>query len=81
MWTLGILVLVPYIIFSFSYPYATRVCDYELGTCSFINDLPYQIMRGSLTASYYGWWLLAPAALLCGLADVLIGLTRQIRKA
>jgi hypothetical protein len=81
MWVFGVSVLVPYIVFSFAYSSVTSVCNYELGTCAFKQDLPFQIMQGSLAFAYWGWAILAPAALLCGLADVIIGFTRQVRKA
>lgn len=79
MWVLGLSVFVPYLAFSFSYPFVTELCNYELGKCTLQDDIPYKIMSASFIGSYYAWWLLAPLALLCGLADTIISVVRQIR--
>ncbi|MFN4846816.1 MAG: hypothetical protein ACK5CU_00990 [Rhodoluna sp.] len=79
MWVLGVLVMVPYLTFSFSEPFVKTACDYEKFTCAPVRDFAFTVSSYSFVASYYAWWLLAPVALAMGAVYVLIHLARQIK--
>ena len=80
MWVLGVSTLIPYLVFCFSYPFVENRCNYETGKCPLVPSLALDIAMGSFKLSYYAWWLLAPAALLCGLVYAGIGVYRQLKR-
>jgi hypothetical protein len=81
MWTCGILTLVPYLIFAFSYPSTKLLCSYLKGYCFLQPSIALDVSRWSFQASYYAWWFLAPTALLCGLIYAGILFVKQIKNS
>lgn len=81
MWTIAILVFVPYLAFSFSYPFMVNDCSYITGECNLRDNEVTAFVLFSFRVSYYSWWILAPLGLLCGLVDAIIGVVRQVRNA
>jgi hypothetical protein len=81
MWVLAFAVLIPYLTFSFSFPFVINDCNYETSTCQLRENLALQITKVSLAVSWWGLGLLLPLALLCGALYVGIGVYRQVKRA
>ncbi len=81
MWILFVSIMIPYLVFCFSYPFVINVCNYETGKCHLKENLALQITEVSFTASYYAIGILAPTALVMGAVYVGIGVYRQAKSS
>ena len=81
MWVLGVVVLIPYLTFCFSFPFVINDCNYETSTCQLRENLALQITKTSLSISYFCLGVLLPLGLLCGAVYVGIGVYRQVKSS
>jgi len=81
MWTCGILTFIPFIVFSFAYPFTKLICSYLRGYCYLEPSVAVTITKISFNASYFAWWLIAPIALISGLIYAAILFVKQIRES
>jgi len=81
MWSCGILTLIPFIVFSFSYPFTKLLCSYLQGYCFLQPSTALVITKWSFNISYYAWWILAPIALICGLIYAAILFVKQVKES
>ena len=79
MWSSGILTLVPYIVFTFSYPFTKLVCSYLYGYCYLKPSVAVTLTKIAFNASYYAWWIIAPIGLLSGLIYAAILVVQQAK--